>query len=154
MSAHPSPASHPRATRKTHRFLGWIFDKPLNIEKIGFMAHRACGVGLLVYLIFHLIVTSAVVGGESFFIDVMGTLSNPAAHIGEIIVVAAVGFHGMNGIRLVLIGLGVISGRPRRPDFPYVAPSLNKAEKGTLWMAFGVAVLGLLFASFFILIGG
>ncbi len=154
MSPQSPPPSRSPTVRRTHRFLGWIFDKPLNLEKFGFMVHRATGVGLLLYLVFHLIVTSTVLGGQGFFIDVMGTLESPALHIGEIIVVAAVFFHGTNGIRLVLIGLGVISGRPHRPDFPYKAPSLNKAEKGALWTALGVAVLGLLFASFFILLGG
>jgi len=140
--------------RKKNRFLGWAFDKPMHLERIGMMLHRATGVGLLLYLIFHLVVTNAILGGRVFFADVMGMLSNPLTHLGEIIVVAAVGFHGMNGIRLVLISLGVISGRPHRPDFPYKAPSLNKTEKGALWTAFGVAVLSVFLAAFFIVLGG
>lgn len=143
-----------RGTRRTNRFLGWVLDRPLHLERFGMMVQRASGLGLLLYFVFHLIVTSAILGGESFFIDIMGMFSNPATHIGEIIVVAAVGFHGLNGIRVALIGLGIISGKPRRPDFPYVAPSLNKAEKSLLWTAFATGVLGLLFASFFILVGG
>ncbi len=140
--------------RKSNRFLGWAFAKPMHLERIGMMIHRATGVGLLIYLVFHLVVTNAILGGRVFFADVMGTLSNPLTHLGEIVVVAAVAFHGINGIRLVLIGLGVISGRPHRPDFPYKAPSLNKAEKGALWTAFGVGVLGVFVAAFFILLGG
>jgi len=140
--------------RKKNRFLGWVFDKPLHLERIGMILHRATGVGLLVYLVFHLVVTNAILGGRIFFTDIMGMLSNPLTHIGEIIVVAAVAFHGINGIRLVLISLGVISGRPHRPDFPYKAPSLNKAEKGALWTAFGVGVLSVFLAAFFILLGG
>jgi len=154
MTAKENQVSITAPKRKTRRFLGWIFDKPLHIERFGMMVHRATGVGLLLYLIFHLIVTSTILGGEVFFTDVMDILSNPASHIGEIVVIAALGYHGINGIRLVLIGLGMISGRPTRPDFPYKAPSLNKAEKGALWTAFGVAVLGLLIATFFIFIGG
>jgi len=141
-------------TRKKTRFLGWIFDKPLHLERFGMMLHRATGLGLLLYLIFHLVVTNAILGGRDFFFDVMGMLSNPAAHIGEIVVVGAVGFHGINGFRLALIGWGIISGRPHRPDFPYKAPSLNNVEKGALWGAFGIAVVSVLLASFFILLGG
>jgi len=141
-------------SRKKTRFLGWAFDKPLHLERFGMMLHRATGLGLLLYLVFHLVVTNAILGGRVFFADIMGMLSNPLTHIGEIVVVGAVGFHGMNGIRLVLIGLGVISGRPHRPDFPYKAPSLNNAEKGALWTAFGIAVASVLAASFFILLGG
>jgi len=141
-------------SRKKTRFFGWIFDKPMHFERFGMILHRVTGTGLLLYLIFHLVVTNAILGGRVFFADIMGMLSNPVAHIGEIVVVAAVGFHGINGIRLVLIGLGVISGRPHRPDFPYKAPSLNNAEKGALWGAFGIAVVSVLLAAFFILVGG
>ena len=141
-------------SRKRTRFLGWVFDKPLHLERIGMMLHRATGLGLLLYLVFHLVVTNAILGGRAFFADIMGMLSNPAAHIGEIVVVGAVGFHGINGIRLILIGMGVISGRPHGPDFPYKAPSLNNKEKGALWTAFGIAVVSVLVAAFFILMGG
>ncbi len=140
--------------RRTRRFLGWILDKPLNVERFGMMVHRATGLGLLLYLVFHLVVTSSILGGESFFADVMDIMSNPASHLGEVIVIAALGFHGINGIRLALIGLGVISGRPTRPDFPYKAPSLNKAEKGALWTAFALGIIGFLVAFFFVFMGG
>jgi succinate dehydrogenase / fumarate reductase cytochrome b subunit len=150
----PSASTSELESRNKTRFLGWVFDKPLHLERFGMMLHRATGLGLLLYLIFHLVVTNAILGGRVFFADIMGMLSNPATHIGEIVVVGAVGFHGINGIRLVLIGLGVISGRPHRPDFPYKAPSLNNAEKGALWTAFGIGVVSVLFASFFILMGG
>jgi len=156
MNAEPSAVTTTSETegRKKTRFLGWVFDKPLHVERVGMMLHRATGLGLLLYLVFHLVVTNAILGGRVFFADIMGMLSNPAAHLGEIVVVGAVGFHGINGIRLVLIGLGVISGRPHRPDFPYKAPSLNNKEKGALWTAFGIAVASVLAASFFILMGG
>lgn len=140
--------------RKTHSFHRWIFDKPWHIERIGMIVQRATGVGLLLYLVFHLLVTSTILGGKDFFTGVMDSLTNPLSHIGEIVVVGAVGFHGINGLRVAFIGLGVISGRPHRPDFPYEAPSLNPAEKAVLWTAFETGAASLLFAAFFILIAG
>jgi len=140
--------------RQTHSFHHWIFDKPWHIERLGMIVQRATGVGLLLYLVFHLVVTSTILGGKDFFTGVMDSLTSPLAHIGEIVVIGAVGFHGINGIRVALIGLGVISGRPHRPDFPYKMPSLNNAEKGAMWTAFATGVLSLLVGTFFILIAG
>ena len=65
----------------------------------------------------------------------MDTLSNPLMHLGEWLVVVAVTFHAVNGIRVLLLELTPLVGRPARPDYPYEAQSLGRGQHSLLYVA-------------------
>jgi len=126
------------------RQVRWALRKPMNLEKLALAVQRVSGVGLLVYLFFHLFVTGSVTSGREGWDGVMGMLSNPLAHIGEVLVVAGATFHGVNGVRVMLLELTALVGKPVRPDYPYKVQSLGKGQQSILWTATIMAGLAMI----------
>jgi len=97
---------------------GWI--KPYtNVERLLYLLHRITGLGLVAYLFIHIIEGSMRMYGESAWIATATALDNPAFHIGLYIVILALIFHGLNGIRLILQETGIIVPKPKQPVYPY-----------------------------------
>ena len=68
-----------------------------------FLLRRVTGITLVLYLLLHIWVISAAIGGEASFNEQMEFLSSPAFKIGEIALLAAVFFHGFDGLRLLIM---------------------------------------------------
>ncbi len=126
----------------------WGFSRPRNLEKLALLAQRVSGVGILVYLFFHIFVTGTIVpgpgpvpGGQDVFSGLMDMLFNPLAHIGEILVVVGATFHGINGIRVMLLESTRLVGHPIRPDYPYKTQMLGKGQQSILLTAMLMAAL-------------
>ena len=119
----------------------WAFQRPRNLEKLALLVQRVSGVGLLGYLFFHIFVTGSVTGGRDAWDGVMSILSNPSAHIGELLVVVGATFHAINGIRVMLLELSPLVGRAKRPDYPYKVQSLGKGQQSILYAAMIMAGL-------------
>ena len=99
--------------------LGWIGHLRMNMERYLFFLHRVTGIGLVAYLILHIIVTSSRMYGESTYKLTESVIKNPYADIGLFIVMAGLIFHGVNGIRLILNEYGFLLGKPTKPIYPY-----------------------------------
>jgi succinate dehydrogenase cytochrome b556 subunit len=125
----------PRGDGTVAKQFRWALRRPMNLEKLALLAQRLSGVGLLVYLFFHIFVTSSVVSGEQVWAGIMDLLFNPLAHIGELLVVVGATFHGINGIRVMLLELTSLAGKPLRPDYPYKVQSLGKRQQSILYTA-------------------
>ncbi len=128
------------ATEKTRlprqgRPVLWAFQRPLHLERLALLAQRVSGVAILVYLFFHIFVTGTVTEGRGVWESTMGALSNPLMHLGEWLVVVAATFHAVNGIRVMLLELTPLVGKPARPDYPYEAKSLGKGQRSVLYVA-------------------
>ncbi len=135
----------------------WGFRKPMTLEKLALLAQRISGVGILAYLFLHIFITGTIVGGpdgvpggQDVFSGVMAMLFNPLAHIGELLVVVGATFHGVNGIRVMLLELTRLVGHPIRPDYPYKVQSLGKGQQTILLTAMVMAGLSAI-AGIFIL---
>ncbi len=138
----------------------WGFRKPLTLEKLALLAQRVSGVGILVYLFFHIFITGTIVGGpdgvpggEDVFSSLMGMLFNPVAHIGELLVVVGATFHGINGIRVMFLELTKLVGHPIRPDYPYKVQSLGKGQQSILLTAMVMAGLSTIAGIFILFLG-
>lgn len=68
-----------------------------------FLLRRVTGITLVLYLLLHIWVLSSAITGESSFNERMEILSSPAFKIGEIALLAAVFFHGFDGLRLLIM---------------------------------------------------
>jgi succinate dehydrogenase / fumarate reductase cytochrome b subunit len=135
----------------------WGFRRPMNLEKLALLAQRVSGVGILAYLFLHIFITGTIVGGpdgvpggQDVFSGLMGMLFNPIAHIGELLVVVGATFHGINGIRVMLLEVTKLIGHPIRPDYPYKTQSLGKGQQSILLTAMIMAGLATI-AGIFIL---
>lgn len=124
--------------------VAWGFRKPVNLEKLALLVQRVSGVGLLVYLFFHIFVTGSIASGEQAWEGLMGMLFNPLAHIAELLVVVGATFHGINGVRVMLLELTSLVGRPIRPDYPYKTQMLGKGQQSILYMAMIMAGLSMI----------
>jgi len=98
---------------------GWWSGGRWGIERYLYTLHRLTGIGLVLYLIAHILVTSTRALGQASWEASMARVSGPVFEIGEFAVFAAFALHGLNGIRLILVELGVAVGRPIEPVYPY-----------------------------------
>jgi len=119
----------------------WALRRPRNLEKLALFAQRVSGVGLLIYLFFHIFVTGTIASGREAWEGLMGILFNPLAHVGELLVIVGATFHGINGLRVMLLELTPLVGRPARPDYPYKAQSLGAGQRSILYTAMLMASL-------------
>ena len=65
--------------------------------------HRVAGVSIFVFLVAHIIDTSLVGWGAKWYDFAVNLYRNPIGRLGEIALIGAVMFHGINGIRIALI---------------------------------------------------
>ena len=98
---------------------GWLGGGRWGFERYMYTLHRATGLGLLAYFVLHIVVTSSRVFGPESWSKAMGAVSGPLFVVGEFLVFAAFAFHGLNGLRLVLLELGLGVGKPIEPVYPY-----------------------------------
>lgn len=128
---------------------GWFSLRPVNPERVAFILQRVTGIGIMAYFVAHVFTTGDILMGKDAWQMLMETLNEPLAHVGMLLLLAGIGFHTINGLRLILAEFGFILGRPKRPDYPYIPTSLNRVQRGLLILAAmfsGLAmVLGWLF---------
>jgi succinate dehydrogenase / fumarate reductase cytochrome b subunit len=98
---------------------GWLAGGRWGFERYLYTLHRATGVGLLLYFLIHIFVTSSRALGQASWEGAMRSVSGPIFSFAEYLVFAAFAIHGLNGIRLLLVELGFAVGRPIEPVYPY-----------------------------------
>jgi succinate dehydrogenase / fumarate reductase cytochrome b subunit len=98
---------------------GWLGGGRWGFERYLYTLHRVTGLGLLLYFLLHILVTSSRAFGEGAWKTAMGAVHGPVFTVGEYLVFAAFAFHAVNGIRLVLVELGFAIGKPIEPVYPY-----------------------------------
>ena len=92
---------------------------------VGFIAwllHRITGVMLAIYLFVHIWVISHLGQGKQAFDQVMGFLQSPFFHVLEVGLLAAVMYHTINGVRVVLLDYG--NAADKRKITPYFVATL------------------------------
>lgn len=124
---------------------GWLAGGRHGFEGYLYILHRLSGLALLLFLMAHVFMSSTRLLGEQVWAEVMEMTHHPVVAIAEYLVFAAFVFHGINGLRLILIELGIIVGRPERPVFPYRS-SLDSQRKVMIGLMIVTAV--------FIVLGG
>jgi succinate dehydrogenase/fumarate reductase cytochrome b subunit len=63
--------------------------------------------------------------GEAAWIETESIIQNPLYDLGMLLVIGALIFHGLNGIRLILLEYGLLIGKPTQPIYPY-KPTLKR----------------------------
>jgi succinate dehydrogenase / fumarate reductase cytochrome b subunit len=70
---------------------------------VSFFLRRLTGVALVIYLLLHMWVIGGINGGADTFNDRMEFLGKPLFRLAEIALLAAVVYHGIDGIRLLIV---------------------------------------------------
>ena len=105
---------------------GWLSGGRYGIERYAYTLHRITGLGILLYFIMHIIVTGSRMGGPEAWESMMASFEKPIFKLGEFMIFIAFAFHGINGIRLILVELGTMIGKPGLPSFPYNYSTLRQ----------------------------
>ncbi|NLA64800.1 MAG: succinate dehydrogenase, cytochrome b556 subunit [Leucobacter sp.] len=65
--------------------------------------HRITGVAIFFFLLVHVLDTALIRVSPEAYNAVMGTYKNPIMGLGETALVAAIAFHALNGLRIILV---------------------------------------------------
>ncbi len=98
------------------RILNWFNPLGRGLGMIAFVLNRITGIGLVVYLGFHLVVLSLLAGGEGSWDSFVALARSPIFLMLDVILIAGILIHGLNGIRVALVGLG-FGTRTQKPVF-------------------------------------
>jgi len=130
---------------------GWVWAGKFKIERYLYTLHRITGLGLLLFVIIHLVMTTVFrIQGQDVWESIMVLLHNPWFKVGEYLVVVAFSYHALNGLRLMLQELGFIMGKPTPPIYPW-KDALRKKRPVIVVMLVVIAILCALFlVDFFI----
>ena len=106
---------------------GWIWGGKYKLERYLYSLHRITGLGLILFVIIHLIMTTVFrIQGQDVWEATISLLHNPFFKFGEYLVVLAFVYHALNGLRLILQELGFALGKPTPPIYPYKDALRNK----------------------------
>lgn len=94
-----------RALRK------WFNPLGRNTGMLAFALNRITGLGILLYLLLHLAVLSILVRGEGAWNSFLTTAHTPLFLLFDVILLAGLLIHGLNGLRLALVGMGFATDR-------------------------------------------
>ena len=119
---------------------GWVWAGHYTVERYLYTLHRLTGLGLLLYVILHLIMNGFRLGGEETWTNTIDFLTNPFGSVVEYLVMVAFTFHALNGGRLILQHLGYTLGSPKPPVYPYV--DSMRRRRPIVWVM-GVVIVGL-----------
>lgn len=124
--------------------VGWLGGGRWGIERYAYALHRVTGLGILLYFLMHIVVTSLRAWGIYSWVP-GGPLHKPIYRFGEFLVVAAFAFHAFNGLRLFLVEMGLSVGRPIEPVYPY---------KTSLGVQRPLLIVMMVFGALFLVAGG
>ena len=92
---------------QTERRSRWFELRPKPVGMLAFMLHRLSGIGLVFYLFLHLAVLSRLRGGPESWDSFLALVRSPLFLILDGILLLGALLHGLNGLRLTLIGLNI-----------------------------------------------
>jgi succinate dehydrogenase / fumarate reductase, cytochrome b subunit len=130
---------------------GWFWAGNYKLERYLYILHRITGLGMALFLLFHLIETTFFrMQGESMWEATMRLLHNPLFEIGLVLVSFAFVIHALNGIRLLIQELGFMLGKPKRPVYPFSDAPRRKRGFTMVFIALIIVLLIVFFLNRFI----
>jgi succinate dehydrogenase / fumarate reductase cytochrome b subunit len=95
---------------------GWFDPRGRDAGLIAFALNRISGLALVLYLVLHLCVLSTLTHGEPAWEGFLRLAHTPLFFLLDMALFAAILYHGLNGVRVSLIGLGY-GGRQQKSLF-------------------------------------
>ena len=78
-----------------------LFGYRISWAQLAQLGHRASGLGVLLYLFMHNVETSTVLFGPDVYNAAVGIFKNLPARLGEVVLMAALVYHALNGLRVI-----------------------------------------------------
>ena len=92
----------------------WFDPRGRQAGSWAFILNRLSALGLTFYLALHLVVLHKLTQGAQVYDDFIAFSHSLGIKIGEVILIAAVVFHGLNGLRLTLHALSIGMGQQKK----------------------------------------
>lgn len=118
--------SEPSEKSGISQAIRWFDPRGRDVGTLAFILNRITALGLTFYLFLHLIVLGQLAKGAEAYDGFLATIRSPIFVFGELLVVAAGLYHGLNGIRVGLTSFGI---------------AVPQQKKLFYWL-FAIAVLG------------
>lgn len=80
-----------------------MFGYRISWAQLAWFGHRMSGIGVLVFLFLHILETSTVLLGPEAYDFTQTFYRNLPARLGEIVLMAAVVYHALNGLRVIVM---------------------------------------------------
>jgi succinate dehydrogenase / fumarate reductase cytochrome b subunit len=87
--------------------LRWFDARGRKVGSWAFILNRLTALGLTFYLGLHLVILNKLTQGAQAYNDFLAFAQMPFVKAGEVILIAAVILHGLNGLRLILLAFGI-----------------------------------------------
>lgn len=85
----------------------WFDVRRKRVGTWAFALNRLTGIGLTVYLFLHLAILSTLLRGAEGWNDFVELASHPLVLTLDVVLIFGMLFHGLNGVRVALVGMGV-----------------------------------------------
>lgn len=121
---------------------GWVYAGRYSIERYLYILHRVTGLGLILYLLLHIVETGQRVSGPAQWGALMALFDSPIFRILEYVVFVGFVFHALNGLRLLVTELGFFLGKPAQPVYPY--PSSLRRHRPLTFALMALAAVALI----------
>lgn len=131
---------------------GWLGGGRYGFDRYAYTLHRLSGLGILAYFLMHIFVTGARLGGPEAWESRMAAFGKPIFKLGEFMVFLAFAYHAINGIRLVIVELGYMLGKPGLPAYPYSYSTMRQKPLLVVVMLIAVAIMLIGGADFYLVL--
>ena len=91
----------------------WFDVRRRRVGSWAFALNRLTGLGLTLYLFLHLGILTILLQGESAWNDFVAIVKSPLFLFFDVVLIFGLIFHGLNGIRVGLVGTGISAARQR-----------------------------------------
>jgi succinate dehydrogenase / fumarate reductase cytochrome b subunit len=103
--------TRPEPGRAPRRLSRWLDPRGRHLGTWAFVANRLTGLGLVAYLYLHLVILSTLLRGPEAWDGLVRLFRNPAFLAFDVLLVLGLAFHGFNGLRVALVGSGLLVDR-------------------------------------------
>jgi succinate dehydrogenase / fumarate reductase cytochrome b subunit len=122
----------PAAPAHRRGLAGWFDPRGRRLGGLAFALNRITGLGLVLYLYLHLVVLSLLAQGPDAWDQFVDLALSPPFLALDVLLLTGILIHGLNGIRVGLVGLGLVANRQRAMFLAFMAIAALVALAGAL----------------------
>jgi succinate dehydrogenase / fumarate reductase cytochrome b subunit len=111
---------------------GWFDPRGRRMGGLAFALNRITGLGLVLYLYLHLVVLSLLTQGPGAWDQFVDLALSPPFLALDVLLLTGILIHGLNGIRVGLVGLGLVASRQKAMFLALMAIAALVALAGAL----------------------